>query len=393
MMQNSLNKSQTYDEICRLIYQSLFVLLFSYILFYPHMIIPLNVWIGKATIIMNIIAIAYFSLSFILQNRFMLSWILMVVLAISFFCSSGEADGNQLFQNVTSFLCLACMLEGVKNIYVDKKLIKFISYFNILIFLIFLVYSKLDFAYRFESDEKLFELDELTLGYSNSNASSMMLLYVATINLISARMKIYNKYIALVIQILLTYLIYKTSSRTALLCVIVLSASSLFTIKKISKIFLYIFTAIPIGYIFLLPYLKSIGFLTNTEILGKSLYTGREDIFAEQTAKLNNTAKWLFGDLSVGGFLNHHNGMLSILLSCGIVGLLIYLVIWFKNITPYLNKTNKVSYIAIASLFVIFLQSSSESAFLVGSIPYAVMLVTLFIFVKFEGEKNEITSY
>ena len=60
-----------------------------------------------------------------------------------------------------------------------------------------------------------------------------------------------------------------------------------------------------------------------------------------------------------------------------------------------MERTNQVSYIAIISLMIILLQSSAEAAFLTGGIPYGIMIVTLFIFVRYEDDDNdnENTSY
>ena len=393
MSRASLKNNIQYDSNISLIYKCLFVLMFAYILFYPHMITPLNVNIGRLNILLNIVAIGYISFSFTANNKPMLSWLLILVLIFSYINSTQDIEKNQFIQNVGSFLCLTFMIEGQNYIKIDERLVRFISYFNVVICLIFLVYSRMDFAYRFEKEGSIFESNAITLGYSNSNSTSMMLLYTAAINLISLKLKMYNKYFGIIIQAILIYLIYKTSSRTALLCILVLSFSSLFTIKKIPKLFLYIFTAIPTIYIFLLPYLKSIHFLIDTKLLGKSIYTGREEIFKKSIGYLETFVDWMFGVLSRGMFLNHHNGILSILLSVGLLGLIIYITIWYKNIIPHLGKTNGVSYIAIMSLMIILLQSSSETAFLVGSIPYGVMLVTLFIFVRYKDEADENTSY
>ena len=115
----------------------------------------------------------------------------------------------------------------------------------------------------------------------------------------------------------------------------------------------------------------------------------REDMFVERIGYLEGAFEWIFGDMAQGMFINHHNGMLSLLITIGIVGLGLYLFIWAKNIIPYMNNTNPVSYMAISALLVILLQSSAEASFVTGGIPYNIMLVTLFIFARFDFKSIE----
>lgn len=391
----STNLSIQYDSNISLIYKVLYILMFAFALFFPHSITAINVFVGKINIYFNIFAILYILLLFLSEKRFMASWVLIPIMMLSLFCSQETADIRQLLQPVGSFLCLTFFIEAQQYIEIDKGFVKFISYFNIAIFLIFLLYSQMDFAYRYLQEGNYYVYNALTLGYSNSNSTAMMLLFVAAVNIISIKMKTYNKLIGIVMQLTLIYLIYKTESRTGLLCVVILSILSLITVSRVPRFFLYVFTSIPFIYIFLLPYLQRNKYFMHIEILGKRFFTGREEIFSDNIEGINSIIRWIFGDLPRAMFANYHNGMLSILLSCGLAGLIIYLIIWYKNIIPYMERTNQVSYIAIISLMIILLQSSSEAAFLTGGIPYGIMIVTLFIFVRYEDEDNdnENTSY
>lgn len=390
-MENSvdLREQQKYNNIITLIYKGLYILMFAYVLFYPHLINTLNYYIGRATILLNIVAVFYISYTFIASNKAMLTWAFLFSMLISVVASTEEMEINQLIQNVSSFLCLSCFIEGQGLIKIDKSFVKFIGYINVIMCIIFFAYSFMPFAFRVEGEHFNYETTAFTLGYSNPNAAAMMLLYTATVNLISMRCKVYNKYFGFLLHAILVYLTYRTSSRTATLCILILTLFAFITFKKIPKIFLFGSMAVPIAYITVLPYLKSINFLEDVMIFGKSLYTLREEMFVERLGYLDGFLEWVFGDLEQGMFINHHNGILTILVTLGLFGLGIYLLIWCKNIIPYMGNTNKVSYMAIVSLMIVLIQTSSEAAFLVGIIPYNIMLSTLFIFVRFKNEYIE----
>lgn len=396
-----LIEKEKYDSKIKLIYKGLYLLMFAYVLFYPHMINTLNYYIGRGLVLLNTITVIYISIASLLRNKLLVSWAFLFCIGASLIFSNENIERNQFIQNFFSFLCLTTLIEGQVFIKTDKSLVKFIGYINIMMCAVFLIYSFMPFAYRVESSEYTYETNAISLGYSNPNATSMMLLYAAAINFIMMRCKLLNKPLAFIIHAVLIYLTFRTSSRTAFVCIMVLTLFAFISFKKIQQIFLYIFMAIPIIYIFLLPYLSSIGFLADLKIFGKSIYTMREDMFVERIGYLEGAFEWIFGDMAQGMFINHHNGMLSLLITIGIVGLGLYLFIWAKNIIPYMNNTNPVSYMAISALLVILLQSSAEASFVTGGIPYNIMLVTLFIFARFdfksieEGQagKNEATAY
>lgn len=375
-----------HDNVLRLLFKSMYILMFAYLLFYPHYIGSLNGIVGRLTIMFNWATIIYILIISHVYNKFFLSWFVILNLIISVIISSEKIETNTLIQNIGSFLCMLLLIEAQEKIRLDKSLIKFITYFNIVICIIFVIYSNLSFAYRLETDDIYAAEVSLTLGYSNPNALSMILLYCLAVNLIAGRSKIYNRVLAVIMHIIYLYLIFKTNSRSSLLCALVLTVMSFITVKKIPKWILFLFMAIPIAYISLLPYLKSIGFMEDITILGKSIYTYREDMFVERMGYLEGFSNWTFGDFSLGLFSNHHNAALSIILSVGIFGLIIYGIIWCKNIIPYMKSTNRVSYIAICALLIFLLQSSTEAGVLVGMIPYYIMVVTLFMFARYNED-------
>ncbi len=385
----SLMLKTEYDSRLELLFKCQYVLMCIFLVVSPIPFGAFEVWVGWALILFSIIDVLYVFAFFIATNQLKPSLALAAVVIHAVIFSSQDIEINVFFQSGSTFLALICLLEAQSNIKASERFLKFLSFLNVIICVIFIIYSKMPFAYDLYFENAYVFGEALTLGFDNPNATAMILMYSAIINIIAFNAKTYNRIIAIIFQVMLFYLIYQTNSRTAFFCTVVVTVISCIKIKSIPRVFLYLFMAIPIVYLFVLPYCKSIGFLEDVEILGKTIYSGREDIFIEGLNEFENLFTWIFGDASVGMFANYHNAALSILLSCGILGLIIYGGIWVKNLVPFMKNTNRVSYVAICSLLGLLLHSAAESAFLIGTLPYGIMVVTLFILARYGAEEKE----
>lgn len=380
MRRSNLTTIKTYDTGLKNIFMIYYMLMFAYIAFYPlAMLDYFTQWVGRFLIVFGWVIVGYIFIVSISKDIFRYSILVAATIIPSMLFASRGLNLSAIFQGAGSFLALVFLIESCETIEVTPKLIRIIAYLNIIMVALFIIYRFMPFAYDIETDQIYLENTSLTLGYSNPNSTGMMIIYVAVINLIANRSKIYNIYITILIQAILIYLVFQTDSRASGLCILILTVASLFHIKKIPKWVIICSIAIPLVYISLLPFLDSIGYRNDLIIFGKPLYTGREDIFASELKGYNDWFSWLFGDLYIGGFTNHHNAFLSIFLSCGLVGTAMYIMIWIRAILPYVKNTNGISYISICAILILTIHASVESAFLIGSIPYGVMTATLFL--------------
>ena len=370
-----------YDNKLKNVFTALYILMLVYIAFYPLSIMNIvTLWIGRVLIISNWVVAIYILALSIYKDVFRISALIAAVMIPSAVFASHELETDLIFQSAGSFLALLFLIEGQEFIEIKKNIVKLISYSNIILVALFMIYSFMPFAYKIEGEYVYIKNTALTLGYSNPNSTGMLLIYSAAINLISNRCKLYDKYLTILIQVLLIYLMIRTNSRTSLFCILLLTFLSLLNLRKVPKSLIIAFAVVPVAYI------QSVGFIDNMTIFGKSVYTGREKIFTTELESFNDWFSWLFGDLSVGKFSNHHNAPLSIMLSCGIIGLALYITLYLKNIWYYAENPNSISYIAICAVLVLLLHSSAEAAFLIGSIPYGVMTTTLFVLVRCREE-------
>ena len=97
------------------------------------------------------------------------------------------------------------------------------------------------------------------------------------------------------------------------------------------------------------------------------------------------------GDLCTYAFENWHNGLLTILASLGIFGVILYMSFWNRQLgvlrKACVDRKQKIAFVAILAILV---HSSSEAMGIVGTIPYSVFVVIIMRIAKGDIEvKND----
>jgi hypothetical protein len=270
---------------------------------------------------------------------------------------------------------------------IDRKLINYIFIINFIISLWFVYLSLSEYAYKGHPTY-------LTLGYSNPNQTAMFLLF-NIITLIAANNFYKNKIIKtliFIITIYLSYLIYLTDSR---ICFIVLIIIFVFNFRKkkfkIPKLAVFIITLTPILFMIVYTKLFTSNILLNFEFLGKAFYSGREHILLDVLEDIKNNM--ILGKLGLYQFENVHNGVLSIIVSLGLLGLILYYLYMLRVLFRVAQKlNNKTAYIAFCGILMVFVQSSAESALMVSGSVYAAAVSILYLLTRVEISNNTIQT-
>lgn len=281
--------------------------------------------------------------------------------------------------SIVSFLALYWSLsfgqENRKGLYLRD-----IYKINYLLCITYILFTFGPFSFKYTSFGE-WESPMFTMGLGNPNAVAVYVMFsiiILLIQLQSIRRGIY-KCFNISIIVTLIYILLKLSSRTVLVCVIaILVYGVVRPRRKIGKIFPYLIMIIPI---MMIPIQLYIGEQSNTafKILGKSLATGRSDVYEEVLTEILSTPiSFLFGNFSKYSFGNMHNAPLAILASIGVIGLLLYFAFRIHqiNILNKFAKTN-VQKIAFVSLLAFIIHSSSEAMTMIGTIPYGVLLLVI----------------
>lgn len=309
---------------------------------------------------------------------------LAMTILISLMFSSGTINFDKHIMGILGFMEMPLSIMLMDCVDYNKTNTKFVFYINILIAIVFSILSVTKYAYSGI-------IDNLYLGYSNPNATAIYLLLNQTILIMFLPMlnKIMWKYFVVGLCIYEEYLIYLTGSRTCLFVSIIIVVYYLFGKNvKMPKWIIVVAMVFPI--IFILAYSNMYvgGKYEDLQILGKELYSGREVYFLSQMDIL--TWKNVLGDVRKYHFTNMHNGPLTVIASCGMLGYAWWFLFYYGTIRRYYRDAqNTLQYIALVAILGVFIHSCSEAALIVAGAHYSIIVATFYWILK--GKRNHIT--
>lgn len=263
-----------------------------------------------------------------------------------------------------SFLII---LLGAHNVFcANKKFHNMIFSSCIVSAVILSIYSFFPFAHYFRGTTRY--CIYLTLNLDNSNFTGIVLFVLFTVMWIE---KDKHRFKPLTYGLLayVFYMIYLTNSRTCFLAAImVILYSTFFARKRISKLILGVSLLLPFTFVPLYLSLYSRG-VEDANIMGKSLFSGREEVYVRYLGYLENGYQWMFGNMEKIFFLNTGNGPLALLCSVGLVGLIAFYWLFFRQIFLASKRAKTLaSRIAIIGLLAISIHTCAESSMVLGGI-------------------------
>ncbi len=360
-----------------------------------YILIPLQ--IGAVSLVYKGIVLITFGCFFVLfvnridKSRFFVGnretacfLLLLFVVLVSLFLGSSPISFDVQIMGMLGFIEMPIAIMLLDCVEYNESNTKFILYINILIAVIFSLLSITKYAYSGI-------LDSLYLGYSNPNATAIYLLLNQAI-LIMFLPKLDKKFMKIIVIGLCLYeeyLIYLTDSRTCLIVSLVIVVYYLFGKNfKIPKWIIFVAMIFPLIFVILYTNLYSSGSFSDLQILGKSLYSGREVYFMNQM----NILSWknIVGDLRQYHFTNMHNGPLAIIASCGIIGYALWFCFYFLTIRRYHSAAkSQLQFIALVVILGVYIHSCSEAALIVGGAHYSIIVATFYWILKGKPYDNE----
>lgn len=298
-----------------------------------------------------------------------------------------NADNILGYFSCIGMLFLIYYSDFIKN---DAANIKFMGYINILIAILFLYFSRSGFAYGSGGKWN----DSLTLGFANPNILAMFL-FMNTIFLLIIK-ELFNKHIFKIVIIALIasniYMMYLTKARSSLAAILIVLFIYIVKNKnfKHHPILSTLCVISPFIFIFLYTYLYEHNYFLDLEILGKTIYSGREDYYLEilHEIKLYDFGM-IFGHFTE--FQNTHNSALSLIRFFGLFGMTvyyIYIIINMHNMTKN-GFQNKIAYICFIAILAVYIQSCAESAIILGGGAWIIFMATLYALAGHKAWKSE----
>lgn len=280
------------------------------------------------------------------------------------------------------YLALSTDQQQSHQVYLEN--IFRINHLMCAIFMLF-AFAPFDFKYDIVNE---YGRKQFTMGLGNPNATALCIMFVIVLLLIEYD-TIFNpirKIAHLIITLSMFYILLLLRSRTVLICAIVFFISFLLRRKpKTFKWISYFIVLTPILVMVFQLYLFQLG-VFELRFLDKAVLTGRPEIYIRAFESVQNSIMVAaFGNLCKDAFYNYHNGILTIGISLGIFGVLLYILFWNQQLRILRERCKeKKQLIAFFAIIVILLHASSESMGVVGTIPYSVFIVAIMRIAKGE---------
>ncbi len=289
------------------------------------------------------------------------------------------------------YISIMCFLNGIlcislysgKNMTISQKTKNFIKLCIVFLGLLFAVYSFSPIANMVKEDGISRVSRFFVFNLENSNMAGIFLFLIFSILFIFTfdADKKYKKVFYIGLDVYTIYLIYKTGARSCLIAVVALLLIGLFfRSKQINRLIICAVTFVPIVFVYLLTSLYSNGY-QEVEVLGKSIFTGREIYFKECIDGIDTFFEWAIGDFGNWGLNNAHNAPLALLLSLGLIGLVLVYVVYYDVMFKLNSEKNpgKVKTICVVCIMCLFVESIAEASLFLGGFPGVNFICTMVV--------------
>jgi len=225
----------------------------------------------------------------------------------------------------------------------------------------------------------------LTYGLDNSNYAGIITLLILCMLIITMEFgDKKRKVLCLLLELVLVYFIYLTNTRAALAAALFIPLVYVFFRKRsMPNIILFALCCIPALFVPFYMNLGESGNVEGQEIMGKSIMSGRDEVYQEYLSTLSDPFFILIGNLQENKFQNAHNGPLAILASSGIIGVLCYFYIYLsKLLRANLNAKSLHNKMAVFVILATLINTAGEAALLLGGFPSITYLFVFFVFAQ-----------
>jgi len=246
--------------------------------------------------------------------------------------------------------------------------------FGIFSGVLFAIYSFMPFAYYRDNNTVS---STLTLYFGNSNLAGIYIFAAICIIMIYIRSSKKKGLVGILLAYLL-YLLWMTGARTCMIAAIFVITSAILPAKtRIPKLIVVGCFAFPIA--FVPAYLKIFksGY-ADLVIMGKELYSGRQETFSDYLSLLRTSFQWIVGNLGEAGFANAHNAPLAHLCSTGLLGTSLFYGMMLKRTLDCTENKNPIARTALICILGLFIQSSGEASIFLGGFPGIEFVYVLF---------------
>ena len=285
------------------------------------------------------------------------------------------ANVEPLVKAFVSFFAFLLALSVGESTYTERDLTFYFTV-NRLLSLIFVLYTVIPFDFqRTPVGDYGFMQFTLSMGNPNATATKVLFCVLLLVIQIGISKNDWTRWSNALLVVGLLYTIYRLESRTALACAILGIALLVFKKRRVSTRFVNLFWIVPIVFIPIQFLFERFPML---RLLGKSLVTGRQDMFTDFLSQIDESPlEFLLGSFLEHQLANYHNIFFTVLFNFGIVGVALYYCFWYFESRKIGDHTDKLANYAWLALSVFIVQSATEAAAMSGSFTFGAIILLI----------------
>lgn len=248
-----------------------------------------------------------------------------------------------------------------------------------LLSLLLIAYAYLPFSFRYPVVNE-WGGTQFTMGLGNQNATSITIMFCISLLLLgcirfpSTR----NRVISYLMIAALMGALVKLQCRTVVACCLLLLVIYFFKDVPVKKIMVTAALLIPVLFIFVQIWLGTLD--SSIEIMGKSIATGRQKMFAETlNSMIANPFDYILGSIGKHQLTNLHNAPITIVANFGILGFMAYCGFWKTELNALTDSVQCASMQKFATFIMLLfvIHSAAEAGVMLGAVMYGTQLVIL----------------
>lgn len=315
-----------------------------------------------------------------------LGFLALTAITIGGYISAGF--GFDLVFSVAAFLTLLMSMWLYSGVRISKRLFDIIYYTGVFLTFLFAIYSFTSIATTYHLNGEVIQSDYFVFNLDNSNAAGMFLYGIIGILVVNFPQRKY-KTLNLIMILANLYFIYRTNSRSCIIAAVVVLLFAIFINgnKKISSLVIVLSWLFPIVFVFIYLYLYNSGF-EDIEVLNKSFFSGREEVFIIYLEKIKAPIQYIFGNLAEARLQNGHNAPVAFYSSLGFVGAVITEALMLLSVFR-INKPTKNANLSVLVISGIFIHSCAEASMLLGGFPGSVFVIIFYLLANYSEENSD----
>lgn len=338
----------------------------------------------RAVLLLNVV----FFTATVIKNRaskkFVINLGILLFMLVCSYISYMLNPGGGMFDfviTVLEYLAVPIYMLAIPDTQFDPKTKKCLQLIGVAYVVLFVYCGFVDPIYRNEFSTAL------SMGYSNPNRTGCYLLLTVVYLLVAFENDKKMKVMSYVMSAVLLYLIMLTECRTAFLLGLIALIYAIIPKLKAGKVFALICTFSPLVFAFIYLYAYKNGWFYSTEIFGKEIFSGREEMYTDMMSNIS-----MFGNyaaVQLGGL----NVSMSVLSTLGIAGIVLFYVYYTGFMTDrfiQIESRSEKKNLGLVCMGLLMFHGCTETILLVGGNVYAGMIGCILVLINVNNQERKL---